>query len=101
MYRRDVQFYEKKAGVPESAMSICPYDEKSLHKELQDPELAFVVALPKKGHNNSTFGFKIRRLSVEKKLPCLTSFDTAKALAGIIGQGINSKNIEVYDICAV
>ncbi len=93
--------FMKKAGVPESAMSICPYDEKSLHKELQDPELAFVVALPKKGHNNSTFGFKIRRLSVEKKLPCLTSFDTAKALAGIIGQGINSKNIEVYDICAV
>lgn len=93
--------FMKAAGIEEKAMTLCPYDEKELHKELQDPDLAFVVALPKKGHNNSTFGFKIRRLSVEKKLPCLTSFDTAKALADIIGQGINSKDIEVYDICAV
>jgi carbamoyl-phosphate synthase large subunit len=93
--------YMKGAGITESAMTVCPYDDKVLQKELQDPELAFVVALPKKGHNNSTFGFKIRRLSVEKKLPCLTSFDTAKALADIIGQGIDAKDIDIYDICAV
>lgn len=93
--------YMLQAGIESTNMNLCPYDEKALHKCLQDPDLAFVVALPKKGHNNSTFGFKIRRLSVEKKLPCLTSFDTAKALADIIGHGIQSKDIEVYDICAV
>jgi len=91
--------YMSDAGIDPTAMSQCPYDEKVLHKSLQDPELAFVVALPKKGHNNSTFGFKIRRLSVEKKLPCLTSFDTARALVNIIGKGIKSSDIEVYDIC--
>ncbi len=89
------------AGVDMTSFSTCPYDEKALHKVLQDPELAFVVALPKKGHNNSTFGFKIRRLSVEKKLACLTSFDTAKALINIIGHGIKSADVEVYDICSV
>jgi carbamoyl-phosphate synthase large subunit len=89
------------AGIDVSHMAVCPYEEKPLHKMLQDPELAFVVALPKKGHNNSTFGFKIRRLSVEKKLPCLTSFDTAQALVNIIGHGIQSSDVEVYDICAV
>ncbi len=93
--------YMAAAGIDETHMAVCPYDEKTLHKMLQDPELAFVVALPKKGHNNSTFGFKIRRLSVEKKLPCLTSFDTAQALVNIIGHGIQSSDVEVYDICAV
>lgn len=93
--------YMVAAGIDVSHMAVCPYEEKTLHKMLQDPELAFVVALPKKGHNNSTFGFKIRRLSVEKKLPCLTSFDTAQALVNIIGHGIQSSDVEVYDICAV
>jgi len=93
--------YMLEAGVQPSALNSCSYDEKQVHKYLQDPELAFVVAIPKKGHNNSTFGFKIRRLAVENKLPCLTSFDTAKALAHIIECGIKSKDIEVYDICAV
>lgn len=93
--------FMKASGIDTRAMTICPYEDKELHKVLQDPELAFVVALPKKGHNNSTFGFKVRRLSVEKKLPCLTSFDTAKALTEIIGHGITSAEIEVYDICSV
>ncbi len=89
------------SGIHSNVLNCCPYDEKKLHQELQDPELAFVVALPKKGHNNSTFGFKIRRLSVEKKLPCLTSFDTAVALVDIIDQDIQVRDIDIFDICAV
>ncbi|MBR5535994.1 MAG: carbamoyl-phosphate synthase large subunit [Clostridia bacterium] len=45
-----------------------------------------VINTPTKGRVHNRDGFKIRRTSVERSIPCLTSLDTAKALLNSIEQ---------------
>lgn len=43
-----------------------------------------VVNTPTKGKVPGRAGFRLRRLAAEYKVPCLTSLDTAKAMAGVL-----------------
>ncbi len=45
-----------------------------------------VINTPTRGRQHNRDGFKIRRTSVERSIPCLTSLDTAKALLASIEQ---------------
>ncbi len=45
-----------------------------------------VVNTPTRGRQHNRDGFKIRRTSVERSVPCMTSLDTAKALLAAIKQ---------------
>ncbi|RYD05222.1 hypothetical protein N752_10530 [Desulforamulus aquiferis] len=43
-----------------------------------------VVNTPTKGKVTGRAGFRLRRLAAEYKVPCLTSLDTARAMAGVL-----------------
>ena len=45
-----------------------------------------VINTPTRGRQHNRDGFKIRRTSVERSIPCITSLDTAKALLNSIEQ---------------
>jgi carbamoyl-phosphate synthase large subunit len=45
-----------------------------------------VINTPTRGRQHNRDGFKIRRTSVERSIPCVTSLDTAKALLASIKQ---------------
>lgn len=43
-----------------------------------------VINTPTKGKVSGRAGFRLRRLAAEYKVPCLTSLDTARAMAGVL-----------------
>ena len=43
----------------------------------------------------------LHRRAMQLGIPCLTSLDTANALAGIIESRFNENNTELVDICAM
>lgn len=47
-------------------------------------KVQLVVNTPTKGKVAGRLGFRLRRLSAEYKVPCLTSLDTARAMAGAL-----------------
>ena len=46
----------------------------------EQKKLRLIVNTPTRGRRNMRDGFKIRRMAVEKRIPCITSLDTAKVL---------------------
>ncbi|MBQ8759277.1 MAG: ATP-grasp domain-containing protein, partial [Clostridia bacterium] len=56
-----------------------------------------VINTPTRGRQHNRDGFKIRRTSVERSIPCLTSLDTAKALLASIEQK-ESGEVGIIDI---
>ncbi|WP_273484419.1 carbamoyl-phosphate synthase large subunit [Desulforamulus ruminis] len=46
--------------------------------------IQLVINTPTKGKVPGRAGFRLRRLAAEYKVPCLTSLDTAKAMAGVL-----------------
>lgn len=47
---------------------------------LMDPELKMIINTPTRGRKSDRDGFKIRRMATERRIPCFTSLDTARAL---------------------
>ena len=66
-----------------AANKIGKFDGASPNvKELIESDtVKLIINTPTKGRLKSTDGFRIRRMAVERSIPCLTSLDTAKALA--------------------
>ena len=60
-----------------------------------------IINTPTKGRRETTDGFKIRRLAVEHGIPCFTSLDTARAVAKILMEKKNSKDLSVIDITTI
>lgn len=62
-------------------------------------KVKFVINTPTKGRQPQRDGFKIRRLTVEQSIPCLTSLDTARALVNSLrlqrqGQKLRPVNLK-------
>lgn len=60
-----------------------------------------VVNTPTKGKVAGRPGFRLRRLAAEYKVPCLTSLDTAKAMAGVLydllqGEPVTPVSLDQY-----
>ena len=47
---------------------------------IESDEVKLIINTPTRGRSPMNDGFKIRRMAVERRIPCLTSLDTAKAL---------------------
>ena len=56
----------------------------------------FVINTPTKGKESNRDGFKIRRLSVECKIPCFTSLDTVNAFYNAISKN-KQEDLDVVD----
>ncbi len=59
-----------------------------------------VVNTPTRGRQHNRDGFKIRRTSVERSVPCMTSLDTAKALLTAIKQK-DAGELGIVDISTI
>ncbi|MGH2349286.1 MAG: hypothetical protein ACRDFT_07480, partial [bacterium] len=42
------------------------------------------INTPTRGHDPSRAGFALRRLALERRVPCVTSLDTAQAIARVL-----------------
>ena len=68
---------------------------------IQSGKINFVINTPTKGKQSNRDGFKIRRLSVECKIPCFTSLDTVNALYNAVVDGLTEKDLTPIDITKI
>ena len=68
---------------------------------IQSGKINFVINTPTKGKHANRDGFKIRRLTVECKIPCFTSLDTVNALYNAIEDGLTEKDLKPIDITKI
>ena len=68
---------------------------------IQSGRINFVINTPTKGKQANRDGFKIRRLSVECKIPCFTSLDTVNALYKAIENGVTNSDLKPIDITKI
>mgnify|MGYP000865320663 FL=1 len=61
-------------------------------------KIKLVINTPTKGRQPQRDGFKIRRFAVEQSIPCLTSLDTARALANILRLQLQGKKLEPVNL---
>ena len=65
---------------------------------IESGKLSYVISTSSKGRIPSRDSVKIRRKTVERNIPCLTSIDTANALAGCLKSRYNQMNTELVNI---
>ncbi|OPY57888.1 MAG: Carbamoyl-phosphate synthase large chain [Pelotomaculum sp. PtaU1.Bin035] len=71
------------AGILRKAgLAVCETDETTAL--IRSGRISLVVNTPTRGKNRSRPGFHLRRTASEYKVPCLTSLDTAQALAVVL-----------------
>ncbi|MDO4292257.1 MAG: carbamoyl-phosphate synthase large subunit [Eubacteriales bacterium] len=68
---------------------------------LESGKVNYIVSTSKKGRIPARDSVKVRRKSVELGIPCLTSLDTAAALADILREGFSPKQACLVDICSL
>ncbi len=61
-------------------------------------KICLIINTPTKGRRPAADGFKIRRKAVEMKIPCLTSLDTAKAVAECMSGNKKTKDLNIYSL---
>jgi len=67
-------------------------------KKIISSEISLVVNTLTRGEDSRSDGFRIRRCAVEHAIPCITSLDTAGALARVILASTRWESREVYAV---
>lgn len=65
---------------------------------IESGKISYVISTSSKGRLPSRDSVKIRRKTVERNIPCLTSIDTANALAECLKSRYSPQNTELVDI---
>jgi carbamoyl-phosphate synthase large subunit len=65
---------------------------------LESGKISYIISTSEKGRNPASDDVKIRRRATSLGIPCLTSLDTADALAESLFSGYNELNTELVDI---
>jgi carbamoyl-phosphate synthase large subunit len=81
---------------PVSKILECPDDNTATL--LGSGKINYIVSTSEKGRNPAADDVKIRRKACALGIPCLTSIDTANALADSLLSGFSEKNTELVDI---
>ena len=68
---------------------------------LESGKVNYIISTSKKGRTPARDSVKVRRKSVELGIPCLTSLDTAMALADILHTGYTPGTATLVDICGL
>ena len=68
---------------------------------LESGKINYIISTAKKGRSPRLDSVKILRKSVELGIPCLTSLDTAKALAAILAMNYTPQKTSLIDICTL
>ncbi len=85
-----------KHGVHPDHMIMVQRTYEGINEALKSPDLAMVFTVPTKGKVTDTLGFQLRRMAFERKVPCLTSMDTIRALSGLLAKDLKQENMSVY-----
>ncbi|NLB77418.1 MAG: carbamoyl-phosphate synthase large subunit [Clostridiaceae bacterium] len=65
---------------------------------MEQGKIKMIVNTPTKGRNAERDGFRIRRKSVERSIPCLTSIDTAFAVLHCLQTGKRPEDFDIINI---
>ncbi len=68
-------------------------DSKGIIDLIESGNLKMILNTPTRGRRAGRDGFKLRRLAVEHRIPCITSLDTAKVLLQSMKSGKTDKDI--------
>lgn len=65
---------------------------------LDTDKIDYVISTSAKGRNPRADSVRMRRHAVERDIPCLTSIDTANAIANCLKSKYSAENVELVDI---
>ena len=92
--------YLMENGVDAGSIGKPSESSPNIMDALKAGELSLVINTPTRGRDRNRDGFRIRRGAVEHNCACLTSLDTAKALASCLERGVD-RVLEPVNIAAV
>ena len=72
--------------------------EPNIMTFLESGAIDYVISTSSKGRQPERDSVKIRRKAVERAIPCLTSLDTANALASCLAMSKTIHDVELIDI---
>ncbi len=87
-----------RVGIPVTVVDKIHEGEENTITLLESGKINYVISTSSKGRLPSRDSVKIRRKTVERSIPCLTSIDTANALAQSLMSKYSEGSIELIDI---
>ncbi len=88
----------KKAGLEVDTVHKIHEAEENTMTLLESGKINYIISTSSKGRIPTRDSVKIRRKAVEKSIPCLTSIDTANALAASLLGRYSQNSTELVDI---
>ena len=86
----------------ELPVTVCGKVGDTSHKSeselIDEGVIDYVVSTSSKGRNPTKESVRLRRKAIERSIPCLTSVDTANALADSLLSRYSSASVEIVDI---
>jgi carbamoyl-phosphate synthase large subunit len=86
------------AGIPAIMVGKIHESENNAISLMESGRIQYVISTSSRGRLPSRDSVKLRRKAVERNIPCLTSIDTANALASSLKSRYSVHNIELVDI---
>lgn len=87
--------------IPCSVVNKISGGKNNILDLLENKKVDYVISTSKKGRIPERDSVKLRRKTVELAIPCLTSLDTANALADSLLANKNIEDLELYDITKI
>lgn len=82
-----------KAGMP---VELVQKDEAL--EDIKKDKINLIINTPTRGKIPTSYGFKLRRTSIEYNTPCITSLDTTNAVLKVLGYMVDKKETEIYEL---
>jgi len=76
-------------------------ESPNIEELLDSGRVRFVINTPTKGRDSARDGFRIRRLAVERRIPCFTSLDTAKVMLQSIKLNKTDKDLGLFNLSSI
>ena len=80
--------------VAANAVPKLSKDQSGIKNLVESGNLRLILNTPTRGRRAGRDGFKIRRMAVEHRIPCITSLDTVRVLLNSMKLGKTDKDIE-------
>jgi len=96
--RGTTRYLKEKGFEVQPIDKICDNQEVNTETLLADGRISYVICTSKKGRDPALDDVKLRRKACSLGVPCLTSVDTANALADGLLSGYSEINTELVDI---
>jgi len=96
--RGTARFLEAKGFNIQPVDKICDNPDTNTETLLASGQISYIIATSEKGRDPALDDVKLRRKACSLSIPCLTSIDTANALADSLLSDYSEKNTELVDI---